>query len=636
MKFLEFLGKGLDGLIGVVLLVLLLVPPLHLQVTVLETYKVPQEFLIVTIGWVFIGLVALARSLAGQPLWSGGSKSWARWGTIGFCAWLWISSALGYSSALPWQFAMTVTTYLMIGQSILDWTEARLGRRNLVLAGLTLLVGCQVALSLAEYFRVPFSTWAKTVPTFTQSTGSIPYGWWLHDICYVLGFPSDQGALVGTLGNVNYLAEFLALLLPVLVTWAISLKSKLGKVALGLVLVPAFLVLVATGTRAALLGLMLSGLLAAGLVWGWSKVDLRRWWADSKGKGGILASAIVLVALSAVTGGTLLQKLSRGVDGNIQGRLMIWKNALDLWAAHPFSGAGLGGFRVLNVAELERHFSTGLPSILALVRFGQVHNDPLQALVELGVVGFSLLLVVAVAWWREVCKNESLTPVQRFGHLWAMGALLVASCFGFPFHIPVTALAVVVVFALGLASEREATASVPVIWRPAYALVACGLIAVMGVQAVQKDVWPLFQAHRYGFVAGQLKDQSRYKEAEVVYDLAFRHNRFKGAEAYYVLSTLVDQQKYDEVLKRYDEMAKVGIGTEGNYWKARALYATGKTVDAVNTYNYIIRYFGEQDDNAKRSKRRLAEIAEDLLKQKDKNGLKLVVKKQLEPAKPQP
>lgn len=633
MKLLGLLAKGLDGLICLTLLLLVLVPPLYLQATINETYKVPQEFLIVSIGWVYIGLVAVQRSFAGQSLWGGGRGSWARRGLILLTGWLGLSALLGYAPARPCMFALTVVSYLLIGQSVLDWTEGRLERRNWVIGALSLLVGIQVIIGLAEFFGAPFSQWASALPTFDSDQGSIPGGWWLHDFAYVLQFPTKDHTPVGTLGNVNYLAELLALTLPVLAAWGMSIRNKVVKAAASIGFLFAIATLVSTGTRAAFLGLLLSGVVASSLVWGIQKLRLKDWWESPAGKRRILAGAMIGVPILMVAGGTLATKLSRGIDNSIQGRWMIWQNALSIWAHHPWLGAGLGSFRLLNVSSLEQRYPDGLPLLLSNIRFGQVHNDPLQALTELGLIGAAVLLFIAVAWWREVLKNDSLPETSRFGLLMGMGAVLVASCFGFPFHIPVTALAIVLVLSLGIARSREVGAPLPKAWRPIYATAALAVVTVLGVQVVQKDVWPLFLAHRYEFVGKFLRDQDRSRESQVVYDLALRYNRFGGGVAYYVLNTLADQKRYDDILSRYDDLAARGMGSEGLYWKAKALQETGHTIEAVNAYNHLIRYFGNQDDNAKRSKRRLAEIASKLIKEKDTGGLKLVIKHEATAAK---
>src|SRR5438105_419794 len=124
----KFASKGLNLLIGLTLITMLLVPPLYLQATVMDTYKVPQELLIVALGWILIGLTSIQRAIAGRPVWTGGQGAWTRWLLLAFLTWAFLANAFGYGPALPWRFGMTVATYLLVGQSLLDWLQERIER----------------------------------------------------------------------------------------------------------------------------------------------------------------------------------------------------------------------------------------------------------------------------------------------------------------------------------------------------------------------------------------------------------------------------------------------------------------------------------------------------------------------------
>lgn len=637
MKPLNLLSKALDIIVGLALFVLLLIPPLYLQMTLQDTFKIPQEVLIVTFGWVFIGLVGLQRAFAGLPIWAGGRGSWTRWAVLTLATWILVTGMIGYAPAEPWRFGMTAITYMLVGQSMLDWMARRIERRRIVVAGLLGLATLEVGVALIELARLPLSVWANQVPLFTTPTGMAPGGWWPHDVLYVLSFPAINGTPIGTLGNVNYLAEFLALTLPALLGWGLSSKHRIAQALSILAALPVVYVLLATGTRAAMLGLMFGGALAVGLVWGWQVLNLKEHWATPRGKASIIGAGAFIGIMLTFAGSRIFEKLSHTAsDAAISSRFYTWKSALGLWSEHLMLGTGLGGFRILNVGQLAKAFPNGLPQELVDVRFGQVHNEPLQILVELGLIGGLAVLACVIAWYRDVYRNPSLSDGCKVGLLWGIGALLIASCFGFPFHIAVTSIAVVAVLALGLSrpSDQDAEPVVPVVWRPAYALVLAGLVAVVGAQVYSKDVWPLFLAHKYELAGKRLQDADRHAEAQAVYELAMRQNRFKGGEAYAVLVSLNAQDKYDEVLKRYDDYVRLGLGGEGIYWKARALYGSGHTIEAVNVYNGIIKTFGDKSDNAKRAKRRLAEIAGDIVRHKEKSGVKLVIKKEIVPPTP--
>ncbi len=118
-------------------------------------------------------------------------------------------------------------------------------------------------------------------------------------------------------------------------------------------------------------------------------------------------------------------------------RLDLWRNTLAMVGDHPVAGVGLGNFRV----EFPPYSSRVVP----VAWFGpklqpkHTHNDYLQVLAELGVVGFGLMVWLLVAAVRMVTRAlRSRTEDEgraRYIASAAAGAagLLVTAAFSFPF-----------------------------------------------------------------------------------------------------------------------------------------------------------------------------------------------------------
>lgn len=72
------------------------------------------------------------------------------------------------------------------------------------------------------------------------------------------------------------------------------------------------------------------------------------------------------------------------------GRMIIWGNALKIWQENWIFGAGMGtAVRIRNET------------------LAQIHNYPLQALMDTGLLGFSLLLVSWWTWYKRVFRTLS-------------------------------------------------------------------------------------------------------------------------------------------------------------------------------------------------------------------------------------
>lgn len=140
---------------------------------------------------------------------------------------------------------------------------------------------------------------------------------------------------------------------------------------------------------------------------------------------------------------SVLSKLDSLIgDGVTKGsaniRLVLWQNALGMLADKPLLGVGIGSFD----AEYPYYHDSFVKDIYYTddPYMGGTHNDPLQFLSELGIVGFILCALI----FMEIFYN--LIQLLRYGKrefiLFYLGCftglsgLVVDSLFNFPFHWP--------------------------------------------------------------------------------------------------------------------------------------------------------------------------------------------------------
>lgn len=161
---------------------------------------------------------------------------------------------------------------------------------------------------------------------------------------------------------------------------------------------------------------------------------------------------------------TLEQRVGQLTPGHLttETRLRIlWVSATELIPASPIIGHGLGTFQyVYPLAQGEfyrRHPASGIaPTSLRTMR---AHNEYLQVLVELGIlglltVGAALFFLFRGAWYilqRSLMPHHIATQVAVFcGVL----ALLIHSALDFPLRVPPTALTLVILLAILSAGDR--------------------------------------------------------------------------------------------------------------------------------------------------------------------------------------
>ena len=114
----------------------------------------------------------------------------------------------------------------------------------------------------------------------------------------------------------------------------------------------------------------------------------------------VLLSGAVLYLPSIVPESTIM-RLSTADDeiisGDLNGRIGIWKNGLDMWSRQPIIGIGSGAFP---------------RSVLPIYgRIRSMHNSFMSVLVETGLIGFALfisILVIAVYKIRFLPRFETI------------------------------------------------------------------------------------------------------------------------------------------------------------------------------------------------------------------------------------
>jgi len=268
-------------------------------------------------------------------------------------------------------------------------------------------------------------------------------------LCQYFGGTGEQ-VRWGTYANHNHYAGFLEMALPFAVVYPVALLRRARSRGHS-PLTPA---LAACGVWA------LAGLMFAGIVHSFSRMGFLAtlfslfvmgtlafgtrqlsWVASSrKRQGGAvgLVAALVLAGFVFLPPDRLILRFAQLVstDPTGGGRAQLWAETIPLIRAYPFFGCGLGGY--------ETAFWTFKVSGV-LVTDDFAHNDYLQLLAELGLVGFAIGATLAFSVVRMAVRRAvgSRDPGARYFAVACAGALaaiLVHSLADFNLYIPANAM----------------------------------------------------------------------------------------------------------------------------------------------------------------------------------------------------
>jgi O-antigen ligase len=165
--------------------------------------------------------------------------------------------------------------------------------------------------------------------------------------------------------------------------------------------------------------------------------------AIAKGRG--RARMLIAIAAVAVLGilivlapqDRMFERFGHSFDsaGNLADmRLQVWGDTGRLMSDFPLFGCGLGGFQ----AVFNQYRTAALD-----VRIDYAHNDYLQALAELGLAGFAIVLILCGALLVEGVRavRYSCHVPLALALVGALGAIAIHSLTDFNLHLPANALA---------------------------------------------------------------------------------------------------------------------------------------------------------------------------------------------------
>jgi O-antigen ligase len=256
---------------------------------------------------------------------------------------------------------------------------------------------------------------------------------------------SPDSVAHGTYVNRNHFAGLLELSLPFAVVYPIAALKKRGHESLrqaalisisvalaALMVLGIVLSLSRTGFVASFASLLLIGLLAPD-----GRVKVARRFATA----GFVTAALIAGSLYLAPD-PLISRFGEvsetPTDLKPDTRTRIWKDTLALVADYPLAGCGLGAFE-----QAFPRYRTFLPQLAV----NTVHNDYLQFLSELGVIGFAIavagmIVVFLSAAFAVFHSGDSATSHVAIASVAALAAILIHSFTDYNLYIPANAMVV--------------------------------------------------------------------------------------------------------------------------------------------------------------------------------------------------
>jgi putative inorganic carbon (hco3(-)) transporter len=418
--------------------------------------------------------------------------------------------------------------------------------------------------------------------------------------------------LYATLGNPNFVAGYLIGIVFLTAALCLVAEKAYLRVAWFVATLVVLLAIVGTGSFGAWIGLA-GGVAAAMLIWSVAKptVSLLPRKKPERGPRGLYHSAAeaalgcVLLATGVPTSvrGWVVGILQSGAT-RLAGRVYLSRASWPLFKLHPWLGNGAGAVQ-LRFLDLQAHFLALHP---AQSRFWsnitQLHNDPLQLLLECGVLGFSASLWILVAYARSLRATLSSSPSSS-SCVWlatsagGVAAILVDSIFNFQFSIAPTWILLFTLMAFPiLIGSQTGQASLPnispgqqplpspparrILRRLATTLAIT--FALAGIFLVARQAiaeWRYAEGMRY--------ENSRYYVlAEATYRQGLQLDPHNGRLHFGLARALYLQRELPEALREAKLAKATYADSHLEVLKARIQESMGKADSALASYQYAL------------------------------------------------
>lgn len=365
---------------------------------------------------------------------------------------------------LPWITFAVLGVVVVSLLSLLWATNGRVVVQSLTLVVFFFLFALVVSNVVKEKRDITLILYALLLSAFLASLyGLLQY---LGVMRGAQGRPG-LGEVISTMGNRNYLGGFLSYLLFPAVVLIVRLRSRLLRtLAIGLLSFNFGMIMLVqqTGTKVALVGGVVALLIAWAIFRPIEPIRRNRSW--------LLALLFVLVFtfLVEAPSGPLNSVVGLSADnGSLLGRLWginadkvrtwDWWVGWEMFKDSPLVGVGLGNYKLNFIPYKAKFLATleGAGYDFYIARAAQAHNEYVQVVAELGVLGVFATLVllgaIPITFWRRLRRNTDEADrldLILFGC--GIVVFLLHALVSFPAHLPASSLVLVLV--LGLALSR--------------------------------------------------------------------------------------------------------------------------------------------------------------------------------------
>ena len=259
---------------------------------------------------------------------------------------------------------------------------------------------------------------------------------------------NNLGRLTSTIGQKNWISNYLALIFPIIFSYFLLEKHKNNKVIFYLLLSVLYATLMICQSRGIWISIILTTILAIYII---IKFKLIKIFKENKKILIILFFTFLLITFIYSTDNPLNKSAitvpQRAIstfdeeDPSINTRFLMWNITFNMIKDKPIFGSGIGTFK-MNYLNYQAEFLKDNPYYIKYSgKAGEAHNEYLQIWAEIGMIGLGLFILIFYFFFKAIfnfykssknIKDKTIT----LGLVMGITSFLIHSLFTFPLHVP--------------------------------------------------------------------------------------------------------------------------------------------------------------------------------------------------------
>jgi len=249
-----------------------------------------------------------------------------------------------------------------------------------------------------------------------------------------------EGVGFSTFTNRNHFSAYIQMIIPLAIGYSLTKRS--------IAIRSIFIFLASTMLLALLLALSRAGIICVFFSILILSIILRMKYAFKKEIGIVILGVLILSILLGMFSGfdPTMQRLKTLLSPfqAMAGRFSLIKDTLNIIKDFPIWGIGLGA-----LGEIFQKYK----SLQGSETFSFTHNEPLQLIAETGLIGFSLIILFLVGYFKHILhllfkRHNPYVIYLSLGCVVGMISIFLHSLFDFVFHIPANTVLFVIILAL--------------------------------------------------------------------------------------------------------------------------------------------------------------------------------------------